>query len=257
MAQSQERKELLEAVNKYMYRCPACGEWVIRTEPHHCKGKRPQKRKKARRNPPPNVTGMKLKTHAIKELEDIQKFKEAVKTLSKHDFVSARDYCIVIWMLNSNLRCIDVTRLRYEDMFIDDRGTKRRIVAGEYFEIVEKKTKKARKLYINKAMEEALEAWLEHRTEKDGWLFVKMRGMRDQLSTRYISGMIDTAGKKAGIQKVSAHSLRKTHGRYLYEHCGVDIATLMVLYNHSSPRITLTYLDIDDEEIKQAFMNEL
>jgi integrase len=54
-----------------------------------------------------------------------------------------------------------------------------------------------------------------------------------------------------------SHTLRKTFG---YVHRTVfktDIATLMLMYNHSTQRQTLAYLGIQPDEVQEAYLREI
>ncbi len=57
---------------------------------------------------------------------------------------------------------------------------------------------------------------------------------------------------KAGIgYSVSTHTMRKTFGYHYYRRTK-DIATLMVLFNHSSERETKIYIGIELDEMTEA-----
>ncbi|ECB9822838.1 tyrosine-type recombinase/integrase [Listeria monocytogenes] len=63
--------------------------------------------------------------------------------------------------------------------------------------------------------------------------------------------MISTAGKKAGLDDLGTHSMRKTFGYHLYKN-GVGLELIQVLLNHSSLKITLWYIGIGQENKGQA-----
>lgn len=62
----------------------------------------------------------------------------------------------------------------------------------------------------------------------------------------YINGR-----KKAGLENLGTHSMRKTFGYHLYKN-GVGLELIQVLLNHSSPKITLRYIGIEQEDKDQA-----
>ena len=59
-------------------------------------------------------------------------------------------------------------------------------------------------------------------------------------------------------KNISSHSLRKSFGRRVYEQAGETDSILNMLsqvFNHSSTKITRTYLDITQEEIADIYLN--
>ena len=54
-----------------------------------------------------------------------------------------------------------------------------------------------------------------------------------------------------------SHTLRKTFGYHQRVTFGRGIPELMVVFNHSSQRETLSYLCIQPEEVKSIYLNEL
>lgn len=61
---------------------------------------------------------------------------------------------------------------------------------------------------------------------------------------------------KLPIKRFSSHSFRKTFGRYIYETMGRTMEALILLSNilrHTSPRVTMVYLGIREEEIEGVY----
>ncbi|WP_259455111.1 tyrosine-type recombinase/integrase [Listeria monocytogenes] len=61
---------------------------------------------------------------------------------------------------------------------------------------------------------------------------------------------MSTADKKAGLENLGTHSMRKTFGYHLYKN-GVGLELIQVLVNYS-PKITLRYIGIEQEDKDQA-----
>ncbi|MBA7574518.1 hypothetical protein ES708_16327 [subsurface metagenome] len=55
--------------------------------------------------------------------------------------------------------------------------------------------------------------------------------------------------------RYGSHTLRKTFGYVKRVHQRVDIPTLMEIFGHTSQKMTLNYLCIQDEEIRDVYMN--
>lgn len=61
---------------------------------------------------------------------------------------------------------------------------------------------------------------------------------------------------KLPIKRFSSHTFRKTFGRYIYETMGRTMEALILLsaiLRHTSPRVTMVYLGIRDEEIEGVY----
>ena len=62
--------------------------------------------------------------------------------------------------------------------------------------------------------------------------------------------------KAIGLKgRYGSHTLRKTFGYVKRVHQRVDIPTLMEIFGHSSQKMTLSYLCIQDEEVRDVYMN--
>ena len=63
--------------------------------------------------------------------------------------------------------------------------------------------------------------------------------------------VIREAGEDNRVWGLGTHSMRKTFGYHYYKMTG-DIVTLMKILNHCDPAVTLRYIGIEEEEIKQS-----
>ena len=59
------------------------------------------------------------------------------------------------------------------------------------------------------------------------------------------------AGKAFGIDALGTHTMRKTFGYHYYKKTH-DVVTLMRIFNHTSQAVTLHYIGIEEEEIRQS-----
>ena len=66
--------------------------------------------------------------------------------------------------------------------------------------------------------------------------------------------LIDTCNKVGVKSKVSTHTMRKTFGYHHYQQYK-DAVILQKIFNHSSQRITLMYVGVDQDEIDRSYMN--
>lgn len=186
--------------------------------------------------------GSTIKVEPIKELKDIKAIKKLLAD-------SPRDLALFVLGINTNLRASDLVRLT--------AGQFRGVPAGGEIELREKKTGKLRRITLNRAVVEAVQALLASRPYQDGdWLFPGRAGKH--INANYVNrlvkrwcGMINLRGN------FGAHTLRKTWGYHQRVTFGVDASRLMLCFNHSSLRQTMDYLCIQPEEIRSVYENEL
>lgn len=150
------------------------------------------------------------------------------------------------WALNLNLalRISDLLALTYKD------------VAGAEIRITEGKTKKARVIPINEKAREIINRRRAAYPE-DIFLFqsrsnrVKSQAARP-VTRESASRAFSEAGEMVTDKNIGTHSARKCRGRALWER-GVPIETISKMLNHSSPSVTITYLDITQDEVNQTY----
>jgi integrase len=154
--------------------------------------------------------------------------------------------------INSNLRGNDLRRLTVGDV----AGLK----VGDVLLIREKKTGKVRRIPLNRKVIKVLAGWLAvhpQRDDPEAPLFLSARGGQ-ALSVGSMTRLVKKWCAQAGLtENYGAHTMRKTFGYIQRSVHSTDIATLMVMYNHSTEKQTLAYLGVDDTEIRAAFMKEI
>lgn len=163
-----------------------------------------------------------------------------------------RNGALFITGCNTNLRASDLVRLTV--------GHVRNLRPGDELILREQKTKKVRKITVNKKVVAAIQKWLavHPRAGDDAApLFVSYRGGK-ALTVSSLSRLVKQWCKDAGlVGNFASHSLRKTFGYVMRVEHGVGIGVLMRMFNHSSERQTLTYLCISDEEVRHAYLMEV
>lgn len=84
-------------------------------------------------------------------------------------------------------------------------------------------------------------------------LFIGKKHCR--LNRSQVYRFLNEACEKVGLKiNVSCHSLRKAFGHHHYKQNN-DLALLQKILNHSSPSITLRYIEIDQETIDISYNN--
>lgn len=135
----------------------------------------------------------------------------------------------------------------------DALALKRRHVMGPELAIIEHKTDK-RKLNVSlKDLRPAIDSYIDDANrnviDPDAYLFESNKG--GPLSRVQAYRILDKAGKEFGVN-LSPHALRKTFGYWTYKETR-DLATLQMLFNHSSPAVTLRYIGISQDEANTLF----
>lgn len=188
--------------------------------------------------------GSIIKVQPITRQKDINSIKRLLSN-------NPRDYALFITGINSALRGSDLARLKVGDI----RG----LEAGDHFAIREKKTGKIRNVTINKPIFNAIQVLLAlmPAAEDEDYLFASKKG-KGPLCTSSINQKVKDWCRAINLRgNFGSHSLRKTWGYHARVTFGMDLASLVDCFGHSTQRQTLTYLCIQEDEVKRAFMNEL
>ncbi|CAK7012242.1 MAG: tyrosine-type recombinase/integrase [Citrobacter freundii] len=150
------------------------------------------------------------------------------------------------WALNLNLalRISDLLALTFDD------------VAGNVVTIKEKKTSKLKVFPINNRARGIINRRRAAYPE-DVFLFQsKSNRVKNQparaITREAASRAFSEAGEMVTDKNISSHSARKCRGRALWE-AGTPIETISKMLNHSSPAVTMTYLDITQDEVNQTY----
>lgn len=185
--------------------------------------------------------GSTIKVEPIRKKKDIQTIKSLLKD-------NPRDYALFVIGINTNLRAGDMLGIKASHV----KGKK----AGDEIEIIEQKTRKRRRITINKSVADGLNSLLSsYEYQDDDPLFM---GQRGPLTVPTLSRMVKHWCKSIHLKgNYAAHTLRKTWGYHQRVTFNVGIPELMVCFNHSTQRQTLDYLCVQPDEIKSIYENEL
>lgn len=143
-----------------------------------------------------------------------------------------------ILILEANLGCRigDIMNLT-TDSIIDDGGIYK-------LNIIEQKTGKKRNLIVPKPVKKFIDDYITASGIYRGPLFdIKAPAVWKQL--RAVTAYL-------GLDNVSCHSFRKYAANSLYDATGHDIEAVRAFLNHSSTRITQTYIKRSDAQLERA-----
>ena len=192
-------------------------------------------------NPNHPKAGSRITVEPIRNLKDIQ----AIKNLLADSPLYTAYFTLGI---NTNLRAGDLLGIKVNQV----RGLK----PLEEIIVYEEKTKKPRRINLNKACTDAIRALLAFRNyQPEDYLFM---GQRGPLTVGAVSRLVKSWCKAIRLQgNYASHTLRKTwayHQRCTYN---VGLPVLMTCLNHSNQRQTLSYMCVQPEEIKGVYANVL
>lgn len=205
--------------------------------------------------------GQACEVYPLKNKTDIENMKQYFrdcKTNAKNNEErknASRDLTWFITGLNLGLRCSDLASLKLGEIYDVDWNFKDGIRRQE------KKTSKFKTFFLNQSCKDAIDEYRKefiHQYKPEAYLFSSREGGHIEVQT--VGKIIKKAGDACGIkQNLSTHSLRKTFGYWFYTLHSNDVNALthlQRLFNHTSPKITLAYIGIEDEESKE-FYNDL
>lgn len=182
----------------------------------------------------------------VEPIRDRKKI-EALKKLLRGS--NLRDYALFTLGINSGLRVSDLLKLQVADVK-DEKGRIR-----DRITIREKKTGKSKTFPFSDTVIKALKEYLgDNALTNETALFPSRKGGKP-ITRQQAYRILNDAAKAVGIKdKIGTHTLRKTFGYHAYM-AGVDITRIQALLNHSSPRETLRYIGITQDELDDVYLN--
>lgn len=185
----------------------------------------------------------------IKDLGELEHFKQYYREVRPNP----RNHILLTLGLNTALRISDLLTLQWQQVYDFSKNS-----FHSHIFLVEQKTGKSSRIYINDSLRQALVLYKEEleRSEKirPGQYLISNH-KQIPLSRSQAWRIIKTAAESCHISGViSPHSLRKTFG---YHACrqGVRPAMLMEIFNHSSFEVTKRYLGIEQDDRDEVFRN--
>ena len=176
---------------------------------------------------------MKYLVEPIRNKKQIKIIEEYLAKKSK------RNRLLFVLGCNSGLRVSDILSLDVKDV----RGK-------THIELNEKKTGKCKRFPINDKLKKLINDFIKDK-EDDEPLFLSQK--RHRLDRSQVYRMLNEASKAVGVDvNIGTHSMRKSMGYHHYKQFK-DVAMLQMIFNHSSPHITLRYIGINQDEIDNSY----
>jgi integrase len=159
-----------------------------------------------------------------------------------------RNHALIVLGVHTALRISDLLRLRWDDVYDFERGRVRASI-----ELVEKKTRKAKIIALNKSAVAAL-TLLASRAARRGGFLIENANTKKAISRIQAYRIIRAAAEALAFEnRVSCHSLRKTFGYHAWK-SGVSPAVIMEIYNHSSLAVTRCYLGVTQDDKNEVYL---
>lgn len=202
--------------------------------------------------------------NALRTPEEVQALKDYFLTKVNKNGRKAfneRNYALVVLGLNCGKRIGDMLEFKLRDV-LDENGN-----IKDAIYLKEDKSKKPARVKITTVIKEALRNYIDSERLNDSYeefLFKSRQknrrtGTRDAITTRRVNQMLKEAKAVIGLQgKITSHTMRKTFARTLIINNKYDmmiIAYVQKLLNHSSPKETLIYCDIMNDELDDLLEN--
>ena len=186
-------------------------------------------------------------TQPIRDTEDLNR----LKNYYLKEQPNLRNYALICTGINTALRISDILNLKWDDVYHFETDTFHR-----HLIVKEHKTGKINTIVLNQSIVSVLSLYKNSLKEVAPQDFIFSGKCRDtHLSRSQAYRIIRQACENLRFpEHISCHSLRKTFGYHAWV-SGVNPATLMVIYNHSSFQITKRYLGIEQDDKDRIFLD--
>lgn len=159
-----------------------------------------------------------------------------------------RNYVLLVMAAHTVLRISDLLQIKWSDIYDENRNE-----FHTHITVTEHKTGKAKTFALNRQVIYALRLYLPHR--RSDYIFANNRKTPKPISRVQAWRILHMAEVAVKItQKVGCHGLRKTWGYHACRSGKVPPAVLMNVYNHSSFRVTMRYLGIEQDDVDKAYL---
>lgn len=168
----------------------------------------------------------------IRDPEQIQQLKDHFREQNE------RNYMLFVMGINTGLRISDILKLKVGD------------VRSTHISMREKKTGKQKRIQITPSLRRELRWYIEGRDDSE-YLIRSRHGKNKPIGRSMAYKILRTAAEGFGLEDIGTHTLRKTFGYHMYMQTK-NIALLMEIFNHSSEKVTLRYIGVNQDVMDKA-----
>ena len=140
--------------------------------------------------------------------------------------------------INTGLRISDILKLKVGDL------------KGSHISMREMKTGKQKRIQITAALRRELKWYIEDMEDYE-YLIKSRQGKNRPIGRSMAYKILSGAAAEFGLDEIGTHTLRKTFGYHMYMQTK-NIALLMEIFNHSSERVTLRYIGMNQDVMDKA-----
>lgn len=179
----------------------------------------------------------------------VEPIRDKTKIKQMYQYLNGKDlkYGLLFkFGLNTGLRISDILPLKVKDIF-NTNGEFR-----DYLVIKEKKTGKEKKIKLNNALRKAIKIYIKNKNlSYEDYFFPSSKGGHIGRIQAY--RVLKEAANVIGIENFGTHSLRKTWGYWTYKVSRYNIGLIMDTFNHSSQKITLRYIGVNQDQKDELY----
>lgn len=200
------------------------------------------------RNPADGLETPKIekKEPKVISMDDASEILFAAKNSGDSEHTWFRNYAIMSVFLFTGIRREELTNIKLAAIDMDGRKI-----------LIHGKGSKQRTVYMNDMLHSVLSEYvMAYRkylkpAEKSEYLFPSSQA--DKMSVRTVNKIVNEMFEKAGIKEdgISAHILRKRFATTVFNNTH-DVATVSKMLGHSSPTVTMRYLAINEDTMRNA-----
>lgn len=194
----------------------------------------------------------------VAPITDIKKINEMAQLLRSQQW-GERNYLLFVIGINTGLRVSDYTTMTV--------GQWREICDRGYLILVPSKTDKRKlnedgvlvgkykkvRIDISNSLKKCIEDYIADRDDSE-YMFASRKG-GTPIKRQTVWKILNDAAQEVGIKEnIGCHSMRKTFGYWHYQQ-NHDIRLLMEIFQHSSEDVTLRYIGVNAERMKDSMKN--
>lgn len=189
--------------------------------------------------PTSNIQKLKAPTVIIQPFDEVE-LKQLFAMPDKSTFVGYRDYCIMLVLLDTGVRLIELENMSLSNMNFDNNKF---LVMG--------KGAKEREIPFQSTTKQFLQRYIKLRgSEEHDYLWINQYG--GKLNRKTIQERLQLYGEKAKLKgvRVSPHTFRHTCAK-MYILSGGDVLSLQKLLGHSSLDMVRHYVELWGSDLQQ------